>query len=319
MRYIVNSENRVLAVSFGAMLNYADCDCTEYTGITPSGWNNLEEWYEDEGEKLWRWKIVGKNLVYDASAIAPEEGEWGIPELQNKTVSGMILGQMVVTPDEGFDGLSSVTIEAQPGWKFCDESNVMVAPDESVLYVNTGTNSMPKVIMVTCTRSTIADSYVVRSMWIELTDNSVTAGEAYLNVNGTPYRFTSFSSIAVARNGGTLSISIPGTTFYYSSSAVYYKCFVMYGDTGSTESLNSQAKTVTPTKSKQIILPDEGYSYLSSVTIEAIPGEYIVTDNATATAEDIAKGETAYANGVKLTGTHTDPTITQTGGTLSIK
>lgn len=319
MRYIVNSDNRVLAVSFGAMLNYADCDCTEYTGITPSGWDNLEGWYEDEGEKLWRWKIVGGNLVYDASAIAPEEGEWGIPELQDKTVSGMILGQTVVTPDEGFDGLSSVTIEAQPGWKFCDESNVMVLDTGSALYVNTGTNCMPKAIMVTCTRNAIADSYVVCSMWIELTDDTVTAGEAYVNINGALYKSTTFSAITVTRNGGTLSISMQGSTFYYSSSAVYYKCFVMYGDTGSSENTNAQAKTVTPTKVKQIIVPDEGYSYLSSVTIEAIPGEYINTADATAEAEDIKNGETAYVNGVKLTGTHTDPVFTQTDSTLSIK
>lgn len=40
-----------------------------------------------------------------------------------------------------------------------------------------------------------------------------------------------------------------------------------------TEGATPQAKTVTPTTSQQIVLPDteEGYNYLSQVTVEAIP------------------------------------------------
>ena len=38
-----------------------------------------------------------------------------------------------------------------------------------------------------------------------------------------------------------------------------------------TEGANPQSKTVTPTTSQQVILPDEGYNYLSQVTVNAIP------------------------------------------------
>lgn len=45
------------------------------------------------------------------------------------------------------------------------------------------------------------------------------------------------------------------------------------GTMSSTEGAKPQAKTVTPTASVQEVLPDEGFNYLSSVTVNAIPYE----------------------------------------------
>ena len=44
-----------------------------------------------------------------------------------------------------------------------------------------------------------------------------------------------------------------------------------------SSSVTVHAKTVTPTKDQQVVLPDEGYDYLSQVTVEAIP--YVETEN----------------------------------------
>lgn len=43
------------------------------------------------------------------------------------------------------------------------------------------------------------------------------------------------------------------------------------GAMSGTEDAKPQAKTVTPSAVRQDVLPDEGYNYLSQVTVEAIP------------------------------------------------
>lgn len=72
---------------------------------------------------------------------------------------------------------------------------------------------------------------------------------------------------------------------------------------GGTPSL--QDKTVTPTTNIQIVTADSAYDGLDTVTVEAIPSDYIVTTDATAEAGEIMEGETAYVNGSKVTGTFT--------------
>lgn len=93
-----------------------------------------------------------------------------------------------------------------------------------------------------------------------------------------------------------------------------------------------QEKTVTPSETQQTATPDANYAGLSKVTVEAIPDDYIIpsgtiqitengivdvsgkananvnvptgvdTNDATAVSGDILQGKTAYAKGVKLTG-----------------
>lgn len=109
MRYIVDSNNYVTAISFGTEIVYNDCVCVEYTGMVPSGWDSLEAWYFDEGDKLWRWQIIDGELTMDAYATAPEEGDWTQPDLQYKSVNSATYTQYV-EPDEGYDGLSGVTV-----------------------------------------------------------------------------------------------------------------------------------------------------------------------------------------------------------------
>lgn len=50
------------------------------------------------------------------------------------------------------------------------------------------------------------------------------------------------------------------------------------GTMSGQESVNAQSREVTPSKSQQEIVPEEGYNYLSSVIVKAIP--YVESPNA---------------------------------------
>lgn len=49
------------------------------------------------------------------------------------------------------------------------------------------------------------------------------------------------------------------------------------GSMSGSENVKAQTKSVTPTTSEQVVLPDEGYNSLTQVTVAAIP--YVESDN----------------------------------------
>lgn len=75
MRYIADSSGYVKEVSFGAAITCGGSSCREYTGIVPSGYSSLMDWFTKEGEYLYRWRVVSGNLTLVSDAKAPAT-EW---------------------------------------------------------------------------------------------------------------------------------------------------------------------------------------------------------------------------------------------------
>lgn len=98
----------------------------------------------------------------------------------------------------------------------------------------------------------------------------------------------------------TKSITENGT--YVPTSGKWFSSVSVNVSTGSAAPV-LQEKSITPTKSAQEVIADEGYDGLSKVNVSAIPNRYVDTSTATALAADLNSGKTAYVNGVKITGT----------------
>lgn len=181
---------------------------------------------------------------HDGSGTVSGVAGGGSYNLQSKTVTPT-KAQQPITADEGYYGLSDVTVKAIP-------------------------ESYQDVTAVTATAADVLATKVI--------------------VNATGKVTT-----GTMPNNGAVEKTLDSATTNYAIPAGYHS------GAGSV-SIVTETKTLTPTKQQQVVPATSG-KVISSVTVEAIPGNYIDTTDATATAATILDGETAYVGGVKVEGT----------------
>lgn len=125
--------------------------------------------------------------------------------------------------------------------------------------------------------------------------SSVTAAAADVLANKIIVDSTGASVAGTMPNNGAVSQTLSTTTTSYTVPKGYHS------GTGKVVVV-TETKSATPTKSAQTITPSSG-KVLSSVSVAAIPANYVDTSDATATAAQILDGKFAYINAVKVEGT----------------
>lgn len=202
----------------------------------------------------------------------------GTPTLQTKTATPTT-SQQIIQPDSGYDGLSSVTINAIP--------SQYVIPTGTINITSSGTKDVTNYanVSVAAGSSTMPSSLSGSSASLTTGTNTLTLTKT---ISATPVVTAGYINAGTARNVAvTLTASV--TT--------------------------KAATTITPSTSNQTIASGTyltgtqtiaGDADLVAANIKAgvsifnVSGSY--TSDATASAADIISGKTGYVNGSKITG-----------------
>lgn len=279
---------------------------------------------------------------HNGSGVVKGVAGGGNYTLQTKTATPTKM-QQNITSDEGYYGLSSVTVEPIPETYQDVTSVTATAPDvlsgktivtsdgsvtpgtmpnngaaSKVLDTTTKSYTIPlgyhngkgSVSIVTETKSatpteeeqTISPTTgkVLSSVTVgAIPSNYIKTEDATATADGIKQGLTAY--VDGEKITGTMPVIETADNKIGISSSPYTIPKGFHDGTG-TVSIDSETKSVTPTKSEQTVSPTTGKA-LASVTVKAIPAEYITTTDANAVATDILTGKTAYVNGKKVTGT----------------
>ena len=205
----------------------------------------------------------------------------GEPILQKKTVNNS-KDQQTIKPDEGYDGLSEVTVSFMPS----------VTQATPTIEVNSSTG------VITATSRQLSSGY--------LTAGTKTTTKTLSTQSAKTITPTKSTQTAVAKGKYTI-----GAVTVAAIPSDYIKPKTTKEATTYTPGTTNQTiASGTYCSGSQTIKGDENLvaaNIAEGVSIFGVTGTHtggIDTSDATATADDIVTGETAYINGVKVTGTN---------------
>ena len=325
--------NKVL--DFGLVESTANLDAlaTAIDGITNCGAVSAQV---QEGDTY----TIPKGYHNGSGTVSGVAGG-GNYNLQSKSITPT-KSQQNVTPDSGYYGLSDVTVAAIPAAYQDVTSVTAVAGDvlaNKIIVTADGTvttGTMPNNGAVSQKLDTATTSYAVPAGYhngsgtVSITTETKSATPSKKQQTVTPTEGSVLSSVTVnaipaeyadtsdatataaqiltgqtayvdgEKVTGTMPNNSPAATVLDTETSSYTIPAGYHNGTGSV-SLSLETKSATPTKAKQTIEPSEG-KVLSSVTVEAIPAQFVDTSTGTAAAGDILTGKIAFVKGESVTG-----------------
>ena len=155
------------------------------------------------------------------------------------------------------------------------------------------------------------------------------SGDGWVYVAGTNIGLTSATTkptsgyYITAQGSGEVTATATAkvtTSGYISEGAVTKSTGTESATATEYYTINTETKTVTPTKSAQSITPSTK-KLLSKVTVNAIPDLYVDTTSGDAAAADILEGKKAWVDGIEVTGTiatKTSSDLTASGAKVTV-
>ena len=196
-------------------------------------------------------------------------GGGGSIELQEKTNINPTTSSQTITADSGYDGLSSVQINAMPSGSVT--SPAAISGTSASLTTGTNTLTLSKTISVTpqVTTAGYVASGTAGNSAVSLTASVTTKAAATITPTTTNQTIASGTYLT-----GTQTIKGDSNLV----AANIKKGVTIFNVAGSYEpaGISLQTKTgITPTEESQTITADSGYDGLSSVQINAISSTYV--------------------------------------------